>query len=42
MDAFKSPGGVMTGSMLALIALTAVSVILATVLKESPIATSSR
>jgi MFS family permease len=42
MDAFKSPGGVMTGSMLALIALTAVSVILATALKESPVATSSR
>ena len=42
MDAFKSPGGAMTGSMLALIALTAVSVILATLLRESPIATSSR
>jgi MFS family permease len=42
MDAFKSPGGVMTGSMLALIALTAASVILATMLRESPVATSSR
>ena len=42
MDAFKSPAGVMTGSMLALIALTAVSVILATMLRESPVATSSR
>ncbi|HVN30497.1 MAG TPA: MFS transporter [Thermoanaerobaculaceae bacterium] len=40
MDTFKSPSGVMTGSMLALIALTALSVVLATVLKESPVATS--
>ena len=42
MDALKSPAGVMTGSMLALIALTAVSVVLAAVLKESPVTTSSR
>jgi MFS family permease len=42
MDAFKSPGGVMTGSMLALIALTAASVVLAMVLEESPVAISSR
>jgi MFS family permease len=40
MDAFKSPNGVMTNSMLVLIALTALSVILATALKESPVAAS--
>jgi hypothetical protein len=40
MDAFKSASGVMTNSMLALIVLTALSVILATVLKESPVAAS--
>jgi MFS family permease len=40
MDAFKSPSGVMTGSMLALIALTALSAVLAAVLRESPIAAS--
>jgi MFS family permease len=42
MDAFKAPTGVMTGSMLALIALTGLSVILAAGLRESPIAASSR
>jgi MFS family permease len=42
MDAFKAPTGVMTGSMLALIALTGLSVILAAGLRESPIAPSSR
>ena len=40
MDAFKSPGGAMTGSMLALVALTVVSVVLALLLKESPVAGS--
>jgi MFS family permease len=38
MDAFKAPGGAMTGSMLALIALTVISAILAVLLKESPVA----
>jgi len=42
MDAFKSAAGVMTGSMLALIALTAAGAVLATVLKESPVAASRR
>ncbi|HVN33066.1 MAG TPA: MFS transporter [Thermoanaerobaculaceae bacterium] len=41
MDAFKSPGGAMTGSMLALIALTGISAILACLLKESPVAAST-
>jgi MFS family permease len=38
MDAFKSAGGAMTGSMLVLVALTAVSAALAVLLRESPIA----
>ncbi len=42
MDAFKSTGGAMTGSMLVLIALTAVSAGLAMMLRESPIANASR
>ena len=42
MDAFKSAGGAMTGSMLALIALTAACVVLAALLRESPVATSNR
>ena len=42
MDAFKSADGAMTGSMLALVALTAASVVLATVLAESPVANASR
>ena len=37
MDAFKSPSGSMTVSLLALVALTLASVILALFLKESPI-----
>lgn len=41
MDAFKSPDGAMTASMLALIALTCACVVLATLLRESPVATSS-
>ena len=40
MDAFKSADGAMTGSMLALVALTVVSVVLALLLKESPVAGS--
>jgi len=38
MDAFKSADGAMTGSMLALVALTAVCAVLACLLTESPIA----
>jgi hypothetical protein len=37
MDAFKSPSGSMTVSLLALVALTLASVVLALFLKESPI-----
>ncbi len=42
MDAFKSAGGAMTGSMLVLTALTAISVGFALLLRESPIANASR
>ena len=42
MDAFKSQSGAMTGSMLVLIALTAVSAGLALLLRESPIANARR
>jgi MFS family permease len=42
MDAFKSADGAMTGPMLALVALTAVSAGLAMLLRESPLATSGR
>jgi sugar phosphate permease len=42
MDAFKSPGGSMTGSLVALAALTVVGLVLALLLKESPIRNGAR
>ena len=42
MDAFKSPSGSMTVSLVALLALTLAAVVLSLFLKESPISEGAR